>query len=281
MQSIQLLKLLMKYPRALLLFQLLLINQPGFAQTIGEINHYFNKIAVAPGDEEKLVYNDSLTNTILTYLESVGDITRADLSDVSYLGQITSPDSLIKIFSWNIPVTEGNNVYNCIIYNSILGKNILLRGEEGLSDIETDAVIKSHNWYGSLYYDIQPVDLPGEMTYILLGFDPDNINMNAKVIEVMHFDEQGNPVFGKKIFSTKNKVLTRMIFKYSPLATMMLKFNPERSMIIFDHLSPSSPMFEGQYKYYGPDFSYDAFEIKDGKLILIEDIELRNTNNQE
>ncbi|MEA1887804.1 MAG: hypothetical protein U9N72_11410 [Bacteroidota bacterium] len=251
-----------------------------FGQTAGEINHYFNMIANEPDEKERLVYNDSLTNTIISYLDSHEDITGTDIPGIKYLGQITPSDSIIKIFTWNIPVSGGNNVFNCIIYNSLSDKNILLKGEKGLADLETDAVIHSNDWYGSLYYDIQAVGNEEEMTYILLGFDPDNIYMNAKVIEILHFDEEGKPVFGKKIFSTKNRILTRMIFKYSPLATMMLKVDPERSMIIFDHLSPSSPQFEGQYTYYGPDFSYDALEIKDGKLILVEDIDLRNKNKQ-
>lgn len=280
MQLIQFSKLLMKYPKVLLLLQLVFVTQVNFGQTAGEINHYFDLIANEPDEKERLVYNDSLTNTIIAYLESHDDIIGTDIPDIKYLGQITPSDSIIKLFTWNIPVSGGNNVFNCIIYNSVSDTNILLRGDKGLADLETDAVISSNDWYGSLYYDIQAMGNGEEMTYILLGFDPDNVYMNAKVVDILHFDEEGRPVFGKKIFSTKNRVLTRMIFKYSPLATMMLKFNPERSMIIFDHLSPSSPEFEGQYTYYGPDFSYDALEIKDGKLILVEDIDLRNKNKQ-
>ena len=279
MLLIRFLKLLMKYLNILCLFLLLMISQSVIAQTVDKINHYFSKIASAPGDEEKLVYSDSLTISIISYLESTEDIIRADLSDLKYLGNITSPDSLIKILSWNIPITGRNNIYYSYIYNSIHDKGILLRGEEGLSDIEPDVVIESKDWYGSLYYDIQTLDKTDEMTYILLGFDPDNIYMNAKVIEVLHFNDHGDPVFGKQVFSTGNEEFTRMIFKYSPMATMMLKFNPERNMIIFDHLSPSSPRLEGQYRYYGPDFSYDAYEIKDGRLFLIQDIDLKATED--
>lgn len=281
MLLIKFLKPLMKYLNIPCFLILLLISQSGISQTVDEINHYFVKIASARVDEKKLIYNDSLTNSILLYLESVEDIIRVDLSEVKYLGNITSPDSLVKIFSWNIPIEGGENIYNSYIYNSIHDSRIMLRGEEGLSEIGQDAVIESKDWYGSLYYDIQTLDKTGEMTYILLGFDPDNINLNAKVIEILHFNDHGDPVFGKPVFADGNGALTRMIFKYSPLATMMLKFSPERNMVIFDHLSPSSPRFEGQYRYYGPDFSYDALEIKDGKLIMTEDIDLRNTNNHE
>jgi len=274
-------RLLMKYLNIPYLLILLMMSQAAIAQNVVKINHYFSNIASAQGDKERLVYNDSLTNSIISYLEIAEDKIRADLSNVNYLGHITSADSLIRILSWNIPVDGRNNLYNCIIYNVLTESTILLRGEDGLSEMESDTVIESKEWYGSLYYDIQALGGADEMTYILLGFDPDNINMNAKVIEILHFDEDGKPVFGKKVFSDGKNETARIIFKYSPLATMMLKFNPARTRIIFDHLSPSSSQFEGQYRYYGPDFSYDALEIKDDKLVLIEDIDLRNTDNNE
>jgi len=267
----------MKYPNLLYLSILLLISHAGIAQDSFQINQYFNKIAIAQSNEERRVYNDSLTNCILSYLELGEDKIRVDLSDIKYLGHITSADSMIRILTWNIPVNGGNNLYNCIIYNALTDKMILMKAEEGLSEMETDTVIGSKDWYGSLYYDIMALGGAGEMTYILLGFDPDNVNINAKVIEILHFATDGNPAFGKKVFPDREKA-ARMIFKYSPLATMMLKFNRDRTGIIFDHLSPSSPQFKGQYRYYGPDFSYDALEIKDGKLVLIKDIDLRNEN---
>ncbi len=279
MQLTKYMTLLKRYVN-ILLFMLLLVSQAGMAQDVVKINHYFNNIASAKGDKERIVYNDSLTNSMLSYLEQAEDKIRADLSDVKYLGHITSTDSLVRILSWNIPVDRRNNLYNCVVINALTNNTVLLRGEEGLSEMETDTVIASKDWYGSLYYDIQALGGADEMTYILLGFDPDNINMNAKVIEILHFDENGNPVFGKKIFSKDKMKHSRMIFKYSPLATMMLKFDSTRTRIIFDHLSPSSPQFEGQYRYYGPDFSYDALEIKDGNLVLVEDIDLRNEDMQ-
>jgi len=160
------------------------------------------------------------------------------------------------------------------IYSRKIDSLFVLEADRGLQDIEADELFKSTGWYGSLYYDIEPLVQGNDRYYILLGFDPDNINVNSKVVEVLHFNDK-EPLFGKEIIQAGDEKLKRMIFRYSPLATMILRFNSTRSGIVFDHLSPSSAQFEGVYKYYGPDFSYDALEIRDGRLVLLEDVDPR------
>ncbi|HDZ40199.1 MAG TPA: hypothetical protein ENH59_00745 [Bacteroidetes bacterium] len=268
----------MKYPEAFFLFQLVLIGQLATAQVPDDINYYFSRIIVSTAEEEKLAYNDSIANTLLSYLESVDDIVATDIPGVKYLGQISSSDSLIKILTWNIPISNGNNLYNCIIYNDSLEKKFFLKGDAGLQNLDVGKVLKAGQWYGSLYYDIEPLGQADDISYILIGFDPDNLNENAKVVEILHFTKEGEVVFGKKVFDSGKGNQARMIFRYSPLATMMLRFSDDRARIVFDHLSPTSEQFEGLYKYYGPDFSYDALEIKDGNLIVVEDIDIRNNN---
>ncbi|MDT8400402.1 MAG: hypothetical protein RQ743_01810 [Bacteroidales bacterium] len=269
----------MKYPEVLFFFQVALICQPAGAQVTDEINYYFTRIIASTAVEERLVYNDSIAYTLLAYLESVDDIVATDIPGVNYLGQISSSDSLLKFFTWNVPISNGNNLYNCIIYNDSLDQKIFLKGDAGLQTLDADKVLKASEWYGSLYYDVQPLRQEDHQSYILLGFDPDNLNGNAKVVEILQFNKDGEAVFGEKVFGPENGDQARMIFKYSPLATMMLRFSDDRSRIVFDHLSPTSEQFGGMYKYYGPDFSHDALEIRDGMLILVEDIDLRNISN--
>ena len=60
----------------------------------------------------------------------------------------------------------------------------------------------------------------------------------------------------------------------------VLKFDENEKQIVFDHLSPKSPQFTGQYQYYGPDFSYDALEFKKGKWVYIKDVDVRNGKSE-
>ena len=264
-----------RYPEKVLVIFLILTCHSAPAQVADNINHYFNHIAGSQVTEERLSWNDSIKSELINFLKASKDIYSANINGVNYLGQISSYDSLLKIFTWNIPTSPGDNLYNCIIYNRNSDSLFVLEADRGLQDVDTDEVIESTGWYGSLYYDIQPVGQKGDASYILLGFDPDNVNVNSKVVEIMHFSDNGEPLFGKEIILAGDDKLKRMIFRYSPLATMILRFNESRSKIVFDHLSPSSAQFEGVYKYYGPDFSFDALEIRDGKLVLVENIDPR------
>ncbi|MDZ7739455.1 MAG: hypothetical protein U5K32_10425 [Bacteroidales bacterium] len=270
----------MKYLKIIALLGLLIASRQAAGQTIEDLEYYFSRIAVEPAESEMLIYNDSLTSSLLFYLQSLDDVIETDIPEVKYLGQIVPSDSLLKIFSWNIPLTADKNLYNCIIHNGKTGDNILLQSSEGMESLDNETIINSDKWYGSLYYDIEPVAKSGDMTYILLGYDPGNVSANSKVVEILHFDGQGKPLFGKMIIRVNEKMLSRMIFRYSPLATMMLRFMNDRTGIIFDHLSPASPEYKGQYRYYGPDFSYDLLQINEGELILMEDFDFKYTDGQ-
>jgi hypothetical protein len=57
---------------------------------------------------------------------------------------------------------------------------------------------------------------------------------------------------------------------------MTLVWDEKYRRIIFDHLSPAYPELEGQYQFYGPDFSYDGFRYKKGKWVFEEMLDPRN-----
>lgn len=92
----------------------------------------------------------------------------------------------------------------------------------------------------------------------------------------MYFPHGSSPKFGTPIFNIGKKVKKRVIFEYNSQAIMSLRYDEDKKLIIFDHLSPPDPSLEGQYQYYGPDGSYDALKFKKGKWILLEDLDARN-----
>ena len=52
-------------------------------------------------------------------------------------------------------------------------------------------------------------------------------------------------------------------------------------MIVFDHLSPRSDSQKGQFQYYGPDMSFDAFVFEKGKWTYKKDVDARNDTENE
>jgi hypothetical protein len=57
---------------------------------------------------------------------------------------------------------------------------------------------------------------------------------------------------------------------------MSLRYDPQKKMIVFDHLSPTKPSLEGQYEFYGPDFTYDGLKFEKGVWEHYQNIEITN-----
>lgn len=85
----------------------------------------------------------------------------------------------------------------------------------------------------------------------------------------------GKPVFD----AAENGKQARAIYQYSRNASMYLDYNTSENRIVFDHLAPADEHQQGQYEQYGPDMTYDAWQLESGRLVLISDIPLMNPPN--
>ena len=111
--------------------------------------------------------------------------------------------------------------------------------------------------------------------YTLLGFKSNDGLVKTRLVDAVSFS--GKKVyFGMAQFKSGGKTLYRHIFKYAAGANMMLRYDDRMKMIVFDHLTPSESFYNGQYQYYGPDFSYDGYRFEKGIWLLEVDIDLRN-----
>lgn len=274
----------MKKKYSLVLFLLLLILNSGInaatdISAIGKnLENLFKKLAASQNDIEKRVINDSIVILVQQYVYS-DSVFNTRFDNVKFLGQIVSPDSLVKIITWNVPFSEGVQNYYCYILTRFQGaegvKSYKLSGISGTETIRKDTTYSQYDWYGSLYYDIKPVTLSDGKYYMLLGIDFKDLFLTRKVIDIVKFGAENELVFGRLCFSDGIKLSYREVFEYSSSATMMLRFDPG-NIVVFDHLSPFSPEYKDNFKYYGPDFSYDAYALENGQLKLKQDIDVRN-----
>jgi hypothetical protein len=238
----------------------------------------FNKMAISEDDAEKSSLNDTIDAIIQEYIKT-DSVFYHRFNNTKFLGQITSPDSLVKILTWNVAYSDRAQNYNCyLLYRG--NKNDEIRSYKlitisGADKIRTDTVYSQKNWYGSLYYDIRPFFINSEKYYILLGIDFKDAFLTRKVIEIVQFAEGNNLLFGELCFADQDKMRYREVFNYSSRAAMTLRFDLD-DLIVFDHLSPFSPEYKDNFQYYGPDFSYDAYSLENGQWKLKQDIDVRN-----
>ena len=193
---------------------------------------------------------------------------------LKYIGKIYSPDHNIRFYSWNIPVgIDGNLYFGFAQYFSKTDKNFrVVPLYSGAVSHSADSL----NWYGALYYEIVETKHAGQKYYTLLGYDLNNALSNKKVIEIIAIDQFDELYFPKKLFQEENKMQDRMVFEYNEQAQMMLRYDKQQKMIVFDHLSPDRPSQEGQYQFYGPDFSYDGLKWEKGVWVLYKNISVTN-----
>jgi hypothetical protein len=238
----------------------------------------FGRLVNNYDDSERIKINDSITLIIDSYAAS-DTVFNHRFNNLKYLGQITSPDSLLKIITWNLVLGSSPGRYLCyFIRKQEPGmKNRITRLKSFYKDepLITDTVYTGSNWYGALYYDIKPFISENKQSWILLGIDYGNPSVSRKIIDVLSFDSRDSVIFGRKFFDPGERIRFRAVFEYASNGMMSLRFSSD-SLIVFDHLVPFSPAFKDDRQYYGPDYSLDAYSLVKGIWKLKINVDARN-----
>ncbi len=147
-----------------------------------------------------------------------------------------------------------------------------------------DSVRDANNWIGAIYYRIILKTYNGKKYYTLLGFDDYTISSNKKWMEVLTFNENGEPVFGGPYFSFRNdsaaKVQTaasakskqvppaRFNIEYKKESSATLNYDSSMDMIVFDELSSETEEPEKKDTYV-PDGDFEGFKWENGQWVHV------------
>jgi hypothetical protein len=200
-------------------------------------------------------------------------------TNLRYLGQITSPDSLMKIVTWNLLLEKEPDRYYCYLIRKQEngGENKIYSLSANYNDkpVDTDTTYTQSDWYGALYYDLKPYIVDNIRCWVILGIDYGNPNISRKLIDVLNFKPDGSIVLGRKWFAAGEEIKYRAVFEYASNAMMSLRFKSENS-IIFDHLVPFKQAQKDDHQFYGPDYSFDAYNFEKGQWKLTINVDARN-----
>lgn len=198
------------------------------------------------------------------------------------VSKIRSADRRVRILTWILPSRNGDS-YTYYGVLQVAGKENQAHKTYGLTEskMATDEAVltelKPGTWYGAVYYDIVETRSGKQTLYTLIGWHGNNRQTTRKVIDVLTIDPYGDLTFGVPVFATESeKYACRVIFEFNAGAVMLLRYEPKMKMIVFDHLSPSSPGLKGRFEHYGPDFTYDGYRFRKGKWELKKNLELKN-----
>jgi hypothetical protein len=201
---------------------------------------------------------------------------------VKSISIINAPDNRFRIFSWHIMNEDGSyRFYGTIQINT--GEKLLMYPLEDYSPLQKnpeDSVTDNRKWFGAQYYKIVRIN-SATPYYVLLGWKGSTVRSNKKVIDVLSFNKEDKPVLGMAVFDGNGKTRKRVVFEYTRQASMLLRYVPEQHLIVFDHLSPPDPKMKGRPDTFGPDLSYDGYQLKDGRWRYVENLDMRNVPQPE
>ncbi len=262
--------------RALFPLLLIFLALPGVVrgQSAATITAHLRAVAEAGTDALRDSASDRLKADLRAVLSSDSAFT-ADFPKVP-ISRVDAPDGKLRLFTWNVPRTNGTHRYEGLLLVNKGRKQVLYELRDMTEQITDPAFapLSPENWYGALYYALVPVKRGAKTYYTLLGWKGQSAVETQKVVEVLSISGS-MPRFGAPLFPGERKRPLRQVYAYSAQATMQLRWDPVRKAIILDHLSPTKPEFAGQAAFMAPDLTFDSWTWDKDHWRLDRDIDFR------
>ncbi|MBK9759060.1 MAG: hypothetical protein IPO90_03560 [Flavobacteriales bacterium] len=222
---------------------------------------------------------DSLGDAIkanLRILLEQDDAMTADFSDIP-ISRVDAPDGKFRLFTFNVPYANGTQRFEGILLVQEKSRRVVYELQDKTDKIITPLSKKltPENWYGAVYYAVVPPQSKKSTYYTLLGWKGYSNVESRKVIEILSFNGP-IPSFGAQVFSEGKLKHFRKVFGFGFQSSMSLKWDDANKGIVFDHLAPAKPEFEGKAAFMGPDLSFDAYVPYKGKWSYLRDVDARN-----
>lgn len=233
------------------------------------------RVLNAAKDEERLNANADLKRLLKIELSKKSAFSFA-FDSVKSMSIHTSPDSVFRLFNWNIPFNDGTFEYECgILKQEAKTGATAFYFFAPLNDSQKieHLITNDKQWIPGLFYTLIQKTTDLQAYYTLLTWVGNDRLTSKKRIDVLWFDQSGAARFGAPIFVKGNSKLMRVSYEFSAQNTMELSYNLKNDRILLDHLSPSSSSLKGIYEYYGPDLSYDAYYWEKDKWIYHADVD--------
>jgi len=188
-------------------------------------------------------------------------------------------DSSFRIFTWQM-VLDDNVIFQhgAIQMKTMDGslKLFPLIDKSNTIDDLTDTITDNKSWIGAVYYKIIETQFNNHNYYTLLGYDEDDLRCTRKIIEVLHFNEHSQPVFGGTYFVFEKSLIIRpsvkrYVMEYKKDASPKLNYDPELGMIVVEHLESESGEPKKPWTLI-PDGDYEGFKWEGGQWIHVDKI---------
>lgn len=241
---------------------------------------YYSKKMVMEEDASARFYADSIFIKKLVQALKVPGSFLYPFDSVLTVSKLYAPDSAFRIYTWEIEKDESYfRQFGAIQMRTQDGslKLFPLFDQSDYAAIPTDSVRSNRNWIGAIYYDIVMKEFNGQKYYTLIGLDDNDFTSTRKWIEVLHFDSNGQPLFGGDFFTYKYEAnkpappVSRFCLEFKKDGKARLNYDKQLDLIVFDHLISQTPGDDSKYNLIS-DGDYEGFKWSNGRWIHIPKI---------
>jgi len=204
------------------------------------------------------------------------------------ISKLYPSDSSFRLFTWQVVKDDNYCRQRGFIQMKTKDGSLklfpLIDYSEFISD--DDSITTNTHWIGAIYYRIIEKAHQNQKYYTLLGYDENNVRTAKKWIDILWFNDEGLPVFGKReVFSFEKDSVrrpsqNRFQLEYRKDGRARIQYDEELDLIIYDHLISESN--EPQKKYtLIPDGDYEGFRWVNGRWLHIDkvfDLDLEDGN---
>lgn len=196
---------------------------------------------------------------------------------VKGISRLYAPDSSFRIFTWNLQFDDYYSRQRGAIQMRTRDGSLKLfplRDVSEFTENPLDSARNRLNWIGAVYYNMVKTQYNNRNYYTLFGIDYNNSLSTRKWMEVLYFNQQGEPIFGGPFFSFEKDSIPqptqfryRMEFKKN--ARVLANYLPDLGVILLDHLISESDEPDNPWTYI-PDGDNEAFKWENGKWVHID-----------
>lgn len=247
------------------------------------------QVLSAPFEKERLTANVELVKRLKDTLWQP-ETYALPFTQLQTLSRLRAPDDRFQLWTWQLPRKGGrfHHMGLLILPGEEENKIVVLADSTDEWELPLDRELKPTNWQGALYYHIEAVKLKKKTYYTLLGYDQHDLQLRRKWVDALYIDEDDEHFirFGAPIFHTERfqgEVLKkrpyRLVMQYSAAFSAMLRWDEDEDRILMDHLEPQDVKMKKMYRFYGPDFTYDALVWGKKGWELEENVSVRSSIN--
>jgi hypothetical protein len=192
---------------------------------------------------------------------------------ITTISKLYPADSSFRIFTWQFENNEDFYRQRGAIQMKTADGSLKLFPLIDVSSYTSspnDSVRSNLNWIGAIYYKLIQKSYNNKHFYTLLGMDDNAFGTTKKWIDVLTFDDAGNPRFGGPYFAYRNdsikprQPVSRFCLEFKKDTRARLNYDADMDVILFDHLISESNNVSKKYTLI-PDGDYEGFKWNNGR----------------